>query len=469
MSSQIRNANPVKVNPSMIAKANDFNANPVKVNPSMIAKANDFTVPAKSPERQKSSLDRTCASILKMTKAEYEVFKEKYTDENGSFDSSALERAARNNSVATSTRFTKQLYPEMQQAPEIESRAINKGGVPFGFHSDDQGRYPVFIDNNNDARRAQSILEYMKSGHYIDLQTNTISIKFMTYNGNTGFFGLVKVSFIYAEDGQVSIDENVRIVDVNTFNATPEVAFRFFLEILFAILMLFEFITEVRELYHAKVNRGSFLLYFQSLWNYIDVTSIFLQFFVIAKWYELNVKYLFQFAPPRRFEVYHSLSSNARYLYTGSNMTNLATSQGLENLRKEMNTLEAMATMREQIRQFNVICVVLATMRLIKLLDFQPKLGLVTRTIAKAKNDLFHFLLILLTILLVYAVCGLVIFGEICESFSEFGKAFETVVFLFTQANVETIHYEMIETSMDGVSITVLILFYSLLPTNVPY
>ena len=90
MSSQIRNANPVKVNPSMIAKANDFNANPVKVNPSMIAKANDFTVPAKSPERQKSSLDRTCASILKMTKAEYEVFKEKYTDENGSFDSSAL-------------------------------------------------------------------------------------------------------------------------------------------------------------------------------------------------------------------------------------------------------------------------------------------------------------------------------------------------------------------------------------------
>ena len=58
-----------------------------------------------------------------------------------------------------------------------------------------------------------------------------------------------------------------------------------------------------------------------------------------------------------------------------------------------------------------------------------------------------------------YAVCGLVIFGEICESFSEFGKAFETVVFLFTQANVETIHYEMIDTSMDGVSITVLILF----------
>ena len=31
-----------------------------------------------------------------------------------------------------------QLYPEMQQAPEIESQAINQGGVPFGFHSDDQ-------------------------------------------------------------------------------------------------------------------------------------------------------------------------------------------------------------------------------------------------------------------------------------------------------------------------------------------
>ena len=136
MSSQIRNANPVKVNPSMIAKANDFNANPVKVNPSMIAKANDFTVPAKSPERQKSSLDRTCASILKMTKAEYEVFKEKYTDENGNFDSSALERAARNINKIMGSEFHSLSADEavLKLAQRVKSRQDGRSGYCHLFH-----------------------------------------------------------------------------------------------------------------------------------------------------------------------------------------------------------------------------------------------------------------------------------------------------------------------------------------------
>jgi hypothetical protein len=355
------------------------------------------------------------------------------------------------NSVATSPRFKQQLYPEISKGDATREKAVNVGGVPYAFHSDDQGRYPVFFDINNNAKRAAKLLEYMKTGHYIDFQTNQVNVQFMTYNGNTGVFGLVNVTFTYQEDGKLDIEEKVRIIDVETYNATPQVTFRFCLEVLFTFFMLIELLTEVGELISAQVYRGSFLLYFQSFWNYIDLVSIVMQFVVMIMWWDLNISQLFAFAPPKRQEIYQSLTSNARYLYTGDNMTSYATSPGLENLRAEMATLDSMASTRETVRSLNVICIILQVIRLLKLLDFQPKLGLVTRTIAKAKNDLFHFVLIFLLINLIYALCGWVIFGETCESFSQFDYAVETVLLLFTQANVETIHYEMKETSMKDV------------------
>eukprot|EP00943_MAST-04B_sp_MAST-4B-sp1_P005476 g5476.t1 len=362
-------------------------------------------------QRQTSSIHRKYASVLKMTKAEY--------------------RANKN--------------------VEKQNEVINMAGIPFAFHSDDQGRYPIFFDINNDATRASKLLQYMKTGYFIDQQTNKVTVQFMTYNGNTGYFGLVKVAFVYQEDGKIDVVETIRIVDVETYNDTSAVVFRFSLEILFALFMFFEFLWEINELIQAKIFRGSFLLYFQSMWNYIDILSIILQFLQLGMWYNLNFEYLFKFAPLKRQNVYESLSSNGRYLYTGENMTSYSTSPGLEQLRKDMATLETMANIREDIRTLSVICIVLAVLRLLKLLDFQPKLGLVTRTIEKAKNDLAHFILIFILINAVYAICGLVIFGEICESFSTFDKAVETVGLLFMQSNVETIHYTMRESSMANV------------------
>jgi hypothetical protein len=47
-------------------------------------------------QRQNSSIHRKYASVLKMTKTEYEAFKEKYANENGKLDAKTLETAAKN-------------------------------------------------------------------------------------------------------------------------------------------------------------------------------------------------------------------------------------------------------------------------------------------------------------------------------------------------------------------------------------
>ena len=355
-------------------------------------------------------------------------------------------------SVANSKRFTNQLYPEGASGnAKVASQVFSDGGKPFAFHSDTSGRYPVFMDINIDSARAQNIIKYIQSGYFIDFQTKSVEVKFMTYNGNTGFFGLVHITFGFQPDGKVAVSEKIRIVDVNTYNNTSEVGFRFFLELIFILAMIFESIWEFAELVQARLHRGSFLLYFKSLWNYIDVVTIIMQFVQIGMWIDLNAHYTINFAPQRRYAVYESLTSNARYLYTGKNMSSLASSPGLEMLRTEMETLETIANLRENIRRFSVLCIVLNVLRMLKLLDFQPRLGLVTQTIERAKNDLLHFVLVFALINTVYAVCGVVIFGEISASFSTISKSMETVILLFMQGNIETIHYEMRESSMENV------------------
>jgi len=57
------------------------------------------------------------------------------------------------------------------------------------------------------------------------------------------------------------------------------------------------------------------------------------------------------------------------------------------------------------------INIMLFLFRIFKLLDFQPRVGILTRTIAKALDDLLHFAFVLVVTFIVYAMLGYVIFG----------------------------------------------------------
>lgn len=57
-------------------------------------------------------------------------------------------------------------------------------------------------------------------------------------------------------------------------------------------------------------------------------------------------------------------------------------------------------------------------LRIFKLLDFQPRMGILTRTISRAMGDLMHFFLLLATVLVLYMLMGHIIFGPTIEVFS---------------------------------------------------
>jgi len=75
-----------------------------------------------------------------------------------------------------------------------------------------------------------------------------------------------------------------------------------------------------------------------------------------------------------------------------------------------------------------VASVILMTLRVIKLLDFQPRLGLVTRTLAHAAVDLAHFFLVFLLVHCAYAMVGYISFGSSIAKMASFSKASMTLM-----------------------------------------
>ena len=50
-------------------------------------------------------------------------------------------------------------------------------------------------------------------------------------------------------------------------------------------------------------------------------------------------------------------------------------------------------------------------MRIFKLLDFQPRIGILTRTISRALEDLMHFVLLMTVVLFMYTMMGNILLG----------------------------------------------------------
>jgi len=71
----------------------------------------------------------------------------------------------------------------------------------------------------------------------------------------------------------------------------------------------------------------------------------------------------------------------------------------------------------------NAVCMFLILLRIIKVCEFQPKLGIISRTLIKAANDLLHFVIVFLVIFIVYMLFAYWVFGNAVNDFSQISNA----------------------------------------------
>ncbi|GJP53169.1 hypothetical protein CLOM_g12358 [Closterium sp. NIES-68] len=299
-------------------------------------------------------------------------------------------------------------------SPEsTELRAFQNRSVPYGFApvQPNKAAFPLLFDVNLDSRAAAARLQYLVDGFFIDNATRTITAQLLTYNGESHHFVLTRVRFIFQVGGQMAVKYEIEPVNVEVFRTEGDWV-QLGVTILYVIAVMWNLLEEAREAVRLWLQTGKVWTYFRSLWNWLDVLSLTIQFTGIIMWFIISVQLSGPFTVQARYNVYASLGDTPFYwrvVYPPVEYLNaMAVYSQVENIISWRSICVA-------IQGINVF---LMTLRLLKLMDFQPRISILTRTMAAALPSLGHFLLLWAIVFVGLSVYAYAVFGRTLDQFN---------------------------------------------------
>ena len=212
------------------------------------------------------------------------------------------------------------------------------------------------------------------------------------------------------------MDYNIKPFRVENYETAMD-SLRMIMEFIFVLVTLLYSLVEVKEMLFAVKHTGSFFGYFQSGWNYLDVASLVANLYLAFQWVSI-VQRARSFEIQDRYEVYKSLTRTGRMLEIEDG--------GLDAMMNMFNDVTALSGSMQQYSSLTGLCLILLIVRLLKMLDFQKRMGVVTRTIETAFNDLGHFFILFALVFLAYGALANVSFGPSVLGYSTLPKALHT-------------------------------------------
>ena len=335
---------------------------------------------------------------------------------------------------------------------------FNSRDIPWGFHSMDISNsykegFPFLIDINLDAAGAQRWLDYMQYGLYLsDAQTDEVSAQIVVYNAELEYFGNTMVYFKYVDGGKIIVTYENQTIKVQYYETWQDMV-RFAMEIALAIGALYSVYDELMDfILTTKKNDGNWRAYFESAWNYIDVASITIHLGVTVMWITFSRIGCPRFDPAIHYKIYKNIDASAF-------QTRLFENHEFADLGNMFTDMYALVTFLQSYMALSGINIILLMLRILKLMDFQPRLGVITHTLGLAAPDLMHFFTIFMMVFTGFAFIGHVIFGFGSVYFSTFEQSFHTL-FKNLLGDVEYFVVDLVE--LQGLTYAVaMIYFYS--------
>ncbi len=342
--------------------------------------------------------------------------------------------------------------------PPYCAELFNSRDIPWGFHSMDisssyKNGFPFLIDINLDAAGAQRWLDYLRYGLYLsDAQTDEVSAQVVVYNAELGYFGNTMVYFKYIDGGKIEVKYENTTIKVQYYENWQDLI-RFVMEIALAVGAVYSVYDEfVDFIMTRKKNDGNWRAYFESVWNYIDVASITIHLGVTIMWITFSRIGCPRFDPSIHYKIYKNIDASAF-------QTRLFDNHEFSSLGNMFTDMYALVTFLQSYMAVSGINIILLMLRILKLMDFQPRLGVITHTLGLAAPDLIHFFTIFMMVFTGFAFIGHVIFGFGSVYFSTFEESFHTL-FKNLLGDVEYFVVDLVE--LPGLTYVVaMIYFYS--------
>jgi hypothetical protein len=289
------------------------------------------------------------------------------------------------------------------------------GGMPYGFFSRQNAQndsiFSVFLDPNLRNQRALEFVRAMSSGGFIDKDTLEVLVGIPAFSKEAGLFIMLDLTFTWDEFGliQPSIELNgFQPIEPERNRTTTG------LIILFLVCLFINFVLELMELQSLGIK------HYCTCGNFVDLLSMGIFVGIFVMWFVLREKCL-NFSAEPRYPVYEDYLSEARFLKFKDNGAVLDQFLGM------FNEAEGIIKLHLNIKSSMVTAICLLVVRIIMSLDFHPKVGLVSRTLKRAANDLAHFVFLFGIIFTVYSASAYFIIGHIIEEFSTFDKTLQAL------------------------------------------
>ncbi|CAI5983985.1 unnamed protein product [Closterium sp. NIES-65] len=317
---------------------------------------------------------------------------------------------------------------------------FNPQGLPYGFiyPMASLTTLPLVFDINLDYEAAMRRLHYLVDGSYIDNGTRTVDVSFITFNGDSLTFVLTTVTCKVNAGGAMDVSFKSQPAAMAMYDASADNIARLVLEMVYLVGLLWNVCGELQEMADRAATDGYVFSYFGCFWNWVDMLSLTLQVTAVVIWVVLW-RYVEAFDMQPRYDIYYTLLEMPRYWAVPNPPTGfISAAQAFADLRNIIN-LRAVYFALQGINLFFMMT------RLLKVMDFQPYLGVITRSLSVATPSLLHFFLLSFTVFFCFSMYGYLVFGGALEMFSSVLESMFSCFLLLLNDNSSAYFFQRLE------------------------
>lgn len=253
-------------------------------------------------------------------------------------------------------------------------------------------------------------VEKETSGWLTD-ETRKIELGIPLYNAGHKVYSFVSVNFYFNRGGHIW----KRMLAMSTFSTwwSDDLWWNIVFDGIWIFGLVWRLLREIFDMWCiARENGlGSLCRQYVGFWNLVDWTCILVGFAIVLVFASRNA-------------ASNELNSEMEFL---SHIDEVQNRTAYRNVVHEMTA--ALETEVVQVNFFRVLLAmypIINMIMLFKAFASQPRLSLVTRTLAAARNDLLHFLVVFVSIFLTYALIGVLLFGREVNGFTTYSRSLTT-------------------------------------------
>ena len=301
-----------------------------------------------------------------------------------------------------------------------------KDGTPLGFfpheydgvareikdpsliHPGEAGKFLIFFDQRVSGAQAQKMLAYLKDCKFLSESTQEVVVSFVTYNAAHRIFAWVEITFTWDAGGQIKYDYYSQSIDIDRQKDGSDFALIKLIEVMCMIALAINMVLELSDLL-SEIKNFRLFTYLLSPFNWIDWLFFIAQSTAWFLWTQIATQTMsfrieddypilanpaadVRSQPHFLDNPIHGLDYSPIYGHAPNLKPETRYRPFVTNAEAEFNFLAFKAELQvaaDRLTYYSMasaVTVILFVMRILKGFDFQPRLGLVTRTIAAASS-----------------------------------------------------------------------------------